>query len=306
MKKILIGLTSVLLVGGCGNVGSVECGGEASTEAVGNLIRSGAEEAVQEVLESGSQLDAFDRSKLASALSKAKIDLSMVRTTRDDPDSSRQFCAAEVKVVFPQSILQAVDEARRNADIESRKQIANRAGLKQTASGFSDTVEYSIQPTDDGGEVIAESDGASALISVLGDMFASYLLSDEIRAANIEQSRAAAEEQARMRAEEAAAQQLEEEQVAASEEYQQAVFEEAKVENKLESQRIAAVWQALPAETREQIAPMQTAWNKKTTARCKVEAAGTSTVVAEVRAAQMRCETEAMRSRVRELSQYTG
>lgn len=304
MKKIFLSAMSVFVLSGCFGGSSTACGSEEAVEAVGNLVREGVEDSVYGSLNSASQLDAFDRSKLSSALEKAKIELTSVRTTRDDPDSSRQFCSADVRIAFPQSILQVVDEARQSAELETRKQISNRAGLKQDASGFTETIEYSVQPTDDGEQIIAESDGASALIAVLGELFSSFMLSDEIRAANIEQSRLAAEEEARMRAEEEAAEQLYQEQMVAESEYEQALLEEAKAENQLAAQRISAVWQAVPASTREQLAPMQSAWNKKTTARCKVEAAGSSTEKNMVRAAQMRCETRAMGDRVRELERY--
>jgi hypothetical protein len=91
---------------------------------------------------------------------------------------------------------------------------------------------------------------------------------------------------------------------AAAAEYAKASAAEAAAANKIAAQELAAVWQAIPADTRKRLAPMQTAWNQKTTARCKVEAAGNSFGRDEMRAAQLAFETRALDARSRELERF--
>jgi len=129
-------------------------------------------------------------------------------------------------------------------------------------------------------------------------------LSDEIRAAKIEQDQFAAQEKAAAAEAEKEQQEIFAESEAAEAEYAKATVAEASTANKLAAQELAAVWQAIPADTRKSLASLQTAWNQKTTARCRVEAAGSATNRDELRAAQLGCETRALGARSKELERY--
>lgn len=299
---ILIGIS--LATSACGGLGSSGCGDEAAREALRNLMDSAIEDSVREKLDADGNLGSFDRATLTSILKKGKMELSSVRTTRDDPDSSRQFCTATIKLSYPMTVIDVIEDARRDAQLEGRKQIANRAGLRVSPTGLEDDLEYSVQPTDDGSETVAETDAASALTDTLGELFATYLLSDEIRSAKIEQDQIASQAKAEAAAAEREQQEIMAESEAAAVEYAKASAAEAAAANKIAAQELAAVWQAIPADTRKRLAPMQTAWNQKTTARCKVEAAGSSSSRDEMRAAQLACETRALNARSNELERF--
>jgi hypothetical protein len=139
---ILIGLS--LATAACSGLGSSGCGDEAAQEALRNLMDSAIEDSVREKLEAGGNLGSFDRATLASILKKGKMELSSVRTTRDDPDSSRQFCSATIKLSYPMSVIEVIEDARRDAQLEDRKQIANRAGLKVTPTGLEDDMNIAF------------------------------------------------------------------------------------------------------------------------------------------------------------------
>ena len=94
------------------------------------------------------------------------------------------------------------------------------------------------------------------------------------------------------------------EEASAYDDYLGAVLAEAREENQLAAQTIAATWEAIPQDRRQQMAAAQNAWNTRTTAQCRLEAAGTSTDRDEVRANQLRCETRAILGRARELERY--
>jgi hypothetical protein len=263
------------------------------------MLKKSIEDKVRKALEDDSQLASYDRGKLSAALSKANLALDDVRTTRDDPDSSRKYCNAKVNLRFPEAILRIIDDARSSAGLEDRSSVANRNGLIHDATGFTSDFEYSIQPTDDGKKVIAESDADSAMAQVVSELFSSYLLSDEIRNAKVSadqaESKRAADERALAAQESAAKGQL-----------ASATLEEAIAENKLAVQRISAVWQSIPPSTRRQLASIQTAWNKRISAQCTVEASGQSTEPSIVKAAKLRCESNALMNRSRELERFAS
>jgi hypothetical protein len=137
------------------------------------------------------------------------------------------------------------------------------------------------------------------MAQVVSELFSSYLLSDEIRNAKVSadqaESKRAADERALAAQESAAKGQL-----------ASATLEEAIAENKLAVQRISAVWQSIPPSTRRQLASIQTAWNKRISAQCTVEASGQSTEPSIVKAAKLRCESNALMNRSRELERFAS
>lgn len=295
---------AVAMLAGCGNLSGESCGGEAAQDAVKQLLLNATADGVRSLLDESSQLGSFDRGKLDAGLARMTVEFADVRTLHDDPDSSRMQCAAKISISYPQSVWRTIDHARTGANAEDRQTVLNRAGITHDASSFSDEFEYSIQPTDDGETVIAEADGDAILIEANSELFATYLLSDEIRRANIESDRQEAEAQAEARAQEEEMAQLAAEEEAAYEDYVGAVLAEVQEENRLAAQTIAATWQAIPQDRRQQMAAAQNAWNARTTAQCRLQAAGTSTERDEIRANQLRCETQAILNRARELERY--
>jgi hypothetical protein len=171
--------------------------------------------------------------------------------------------------------------------------------LDHDASSFSGSLEYSVQPTDDNTKLIAETTAGDALMSVLTELSSTYLLSDQIRSAKIEADKAAAAQAS----EQAAAAQAS---TAAQQQLNQADLDEAANNNKLAAQQIAAVWKNIPQSNRVQMWPGQNAWNKKITAQCTINAAGISVDPVVMRAAKLRCETDAINQRIKELEQYTS
>lgn len=295
--RSILAIAGLLTLAGCGKP-SADCSSAEASSAVSDMLKRSVEDEVRKLLEEGAELASFDRSKLSAALSKAQIELTEVRTTRDDPDSSRKFCDAKVSLKFSQAVIRVIDDARSVAGLEDRASVANRSGLRHDALGFSTELEYSVQPTDDGKKVIAESDGQISLVQALAELFSTYLLSDEIRAAKIESDQIEAKRLAEERS-------LAEQEEAARSQLAEASLEEAKAENRLAVQRIGAVWKAIPQSSRNRLAPIQTAWNKKISAQCTVEASSQSTDPKLVQAAKLRCETSSIFDRATELERFT-
>jgi len=297
--EAFLSVLCIVALSSCSSFSGSKCSSPDAKAAVTQMMQKSTEEKVRKLLDEQSSLAAFDRARLVSALKKGEFTLSEVRTTRSDPDSTRKFCSATLRVSFPEEIWQTIQSARNDAGADSWEKLANRLGLDHDASRFSGMMEYSVQPTDDGSKLIAESDAASPFVELLGELFAGYLRSADIRMAKVEQDKANAQQAA----EQAAIQSQAE---AATKELAAASLSEAQAANKLAAQRIAAVWSTIPRDQRTRLAPVQTAWNRKTSAQCTVEAAGQSTDPTEVRAAKLTCETRALQDRAGELERFAS
>ena len=294
MVRLVMSLLPLALLAGCAGSGT-NCAGENSQNAIKELLVKATEDKVRKGFEDSGELAAYDRSKLHSALSQMKIELKDVRTTRNDPDSSRKFCAASVYVSIPSSVLQIIDAARSGAGLESWDKFANQSGLEHDAGKVWNELEFSVQPTDDRQKLVAQSDAKGTFIDFMSELFGSYLKSDQIRAAKLAQDRAQAEAQGAQLAANRALDSAQKDLTAAD-------LAEAGQNYKLAVQRINAAWRSMSPATRRALTPAQMAWNKRRNAQCTVEAAGHTTDPAGMRALQLKCETQMTNERANQLS----
>ena len=284
-------------LGACDSKIEVECGGEATISAFEDMLRKSLEDSVRNQLDSEGSIDGYDSAKLRSGTKQIKVSLEDVRTIKDDPDSSRKFCSARIQLALPKNVIEAADTTRALADLDDVKKLAHRNRIERSGNKYGQELEYSIQPTDDGKKIIAETDDDSSLFSFLTELFGSYLLSEEVRNRAIEADKLAAEEAREVKMAEEEADGAIKEQAAAN-------LNEAKVANRMAVERVNAVWSSIPKGTKARLLDLQRAWIRKTTAQCKVEASGTSELSADREASRLRCEARAQMERAQQLERF--
>nr|WP_314447365.1 lysozyme inhibitor LprI family protein [uncultured Sphingomonas sp.] len=284
-------LGSSCLLSGCGKP-QIECGSPDAQAVVVDVLkeqvrRSAAKAGEDE--ESGTKLSL---SKIRAAVEQLRITLDAVRTTRDDPNSSKRFCAAKLELTMPVATLDDADRARTALDLQGVAAAADTLGIENGANRFEVSIEYEVQPTDTGDRIFAEVEGLESFSQFVGEVVAFALsrtrLEDGQRNLEAEQSQQrSAEEQALA-------------------EGQQLTLESAQAESKLANQAINVLWQQLPATSRSQLLSAQRTWGRKKDADCKLEGARTSTVSAEMEAARLSCDARYTRERYTYLEQYRG
>lgn len=296
----IIAMSSMLFaVTGCSDTVKVECGGDQTIAAVESMLQKELEKSVRNQLDSEGSLEGYDSAKLRTGTKKVKVTLEEVRTVRDDPDSSRQFCSARVMLKIPDTVVEAADNTRALAKLDNVKKLANQNRVERSGDKYGIEMEYSIQPTDDGNKLIAETDGDSSLFTFLTELFSSYLLSDEVRNNVIEAEKAEAAEAREKRL-------AEEELNGALKSEASANLGEAKVQYKMSMDRINAIWGAIPKSTRNGLLPLQRAWIKKKDAACRVEAAGSDEQTGNREANRLRCDVRMTDARSNQLQRFVS
>jgi uncharacterized coiled-coil protein SlyX len=284
----------VLLLSGCSNKVDVECGGVATKAAIEVMLQKSLENSVRNQLDSEGSLGGYDSSKLRIGTSQIKVSLEEVRTIKVDPDSTRKFCAARLQLMLPNNVIEAADSTRALANMDDVKKLAHLNRIERSGNKYGRELEYSIQPTDDGKKIIAETDNDSSIFSFLTEVFASYLSSEAVKNQVIETNKIVAQEAQEEKLAEGEARAAEQEQALAN-------LNEAKVQNRMANERINAVWANIPNKTKNRVRDLQRAWIRKVAAECKVEAAGKSEFSAEREAIRLRCDTRAQYDRADKL-----
>jgi hypothetical protein len=290
MKLVrFLGLAAMLSVlAGCNAEvfgGGADCGSDEAQQLIDQLVKEELEFAVQSELDSSKELGSYDATQLENAIDRIKLRVEDVRSSQDSPGSSRLSCRATLLIALPKAVESTTNEARALAEMGTVRDIANRYKVKRRSGKYASEFEYFVQPTDDGSKLFAEIDGNSASLDFLGEVLGSYLLADEIRDEKIKADRAKAEEE---RQEREADQAVNAEAAAA--------LKAAKVERKLASDAIGAVWDAMPEGAKKSINELHEAWIGEMTAKCAAEAAGSDERAAMREATKLECETRLVRN----------
>lgn len=288
---ILGAISCALVVGACDKLGTAtsSCSSADASAVTLDIIRDEIIRRAGEVGEDGPQIL---KSKIRASVKQLKMSLEDIRTSKDDPNSSKKFCTATVKVIAPAQMVLDADETREMAELNSVEALADNANVRKEANAFLAEVEYNVQPTDDGDKVFAEIESGEEAIGFLGELVQDHLLKSAVLDATAQAQRLEAERNAAIES--------------AARDMQSASLEEARATNRSAVEAINAIWKAMPADARQQLLPLQRAWIKKTEATCKLEAAAQATDSAGMEVARLNCESRAQQERAQYLQRYAS
>ena len=236
---------SALAMAGCAKE-QATCSGKDGIDVVRSIIQEAAEKSLaEEKRDDGSAV--FNAASARATFSKMTITIENIRTSKEDPDSTKVFCEGSIKIVVPPDVLQSAEEGRKLANFGTVSALASTTSMEQSANAFSKSVEYSVQPTDDGEKVYAELD-PHAVAQFMSDLVGSSLLKPMLEAKKIEEAKAA---EAGRQAAETQRLENEQQQEQLRTEQNAANLSVAQEQNTLANQAINELWKNISEEERE-------------------------------------------------------
>ena len=284
----LTALCSAIGLAGCGHggLGGTTCSSDDAMAATGKLIKTQVEaDAIAKVKQDDGSYT-VPASSIRASVALLKVTLDEIRTIKSDPNSSKKFCTANAKVVFPLNVIDEADKARSLSNQDTVEKLADASDVQRNADSFTFSADYDVQPTDNKQETFAESDSLDPQLQFLSDVIVYALLKPALQNQQIIQQQQAAQQQGLK--------------IQAS----QAALAQATADNKLSNQTINAAWNAIDPDTRSQILADQRAWIASKAANCSVQAAAASTDPTDREAARLKCDTSANSDRMTWLRQY--
>lgn len=268
------------------------CSSQEGIELVGQIISDAAEKTLTDQKQSDGS-PAFDGASVRATLSKIAIAVENIRTAKEDPNSTKVFCEGSIKISVPPELLKKAEEGRELASLGTVAVLASANSLEQSANVFTKSIEYNVQPTDDGKKIFAELTAPKPMSEFVSEVVGSIIIKPIIEANKIQQAKA--EESERLQAEE-------QEKKQRAEQIEMALSQ-AKQDNVLASQAIGELWKSIPEDERKSMLDAQRAWIKKKELDCKVDAAAKSTDPSEKEIYRLNCDTAATTARVSEIQQ---
>ena len=271
---------------------AVQCTAASAQEPVVGIVKEQLERAVSTAVRKDNGARAVSLSKIRAAIAQLVIGIDDIRTSKEDPNSTKRFCTGTLKIRFPGDTLNDADSARANNGLGSISDLADGDDIERHADSFTAPIEFNVQPTDAGDKVFAETESGNNMFSFAAQVLASGLLKASMADAKRSQQQVADEQAAT--------------QNAALAEQRNANLASAKTDNQLAVQTIGAMWRTLAPETRARLLPLQKAWIRKKGADCQVEAASASTDPSAMEVTRLACDTRAEQERATWLQQYRG
>ncbi len=268
------------------------CSDDASKAALEQAVRNGLEKVIVARSKDGDGKQVVGFSVIRAAIANLKLVFENIRTTKEDPNSTKKFCTGNLKIVFGTQVFADADKAREIAGLTSLTDATDTAGMEKGVDYLKGDLDYSVQPTDDGAKIVAEFASADAKLDVFGEVVAASLLRSGLETTQ--------------RLDKENAQLAEKQQQDAMNASNRARIEEAAIGRRSADEALSAVWRGLEPATRQQLLPEQRAWIKRKDATCKVQGLESSTDPTEQQLTTINCVASETRTRTNELQNYFG
>lgn len=297
MKKALLLLGTCVLLGGCLDKQETSCSGESTQALIKDILTDGINKAIGKNGQNAERdmQNAFDGAKIRALVSQLNFSVVDVRTTKNDPDSSKKFCAGTLNITLPADYIRDANKARELMSLASLEKFAQDSGTKLEANRVEESIEYSVQPTDDGKKLFASLDNGSKSSAFTADILTAVLVKGVLEKRQLEVAKAEAENASREQQQAAEQAQVQ---------HELAAIAVQKARQKLDDANgaINLVWQSASKERRSQLLAEQRIWLKQRDLECKLKASQTTDEGgSEKEQARLGCETEMTLARINEL-----
>jgi uncharacterized protein YecT (DUF1311 family) len=283
----IVALSAALLMAACGRP-QASCSSPDSQAALRATLRDSLERSVQAKSKDAKGKAYVGTSKIGAAIADLKLVVENIRTTREDPNSTRKFCTGNLKAVFGTQALADADKAREIAGMANLSSAADSADIERGPDYLQGDLDYSVQRTDDGSKVVVEIDRSGGKLNVFAEALAGSLLRPILESSQRTEQASMADKR-RQGAQAAAG---------------KAAVEQATTELRWAEIALTNVWDALPAQPRQTMTLQQTSWKERKQASCRLEGRQRSSDATEQQVATLKCMRRETLERVADLQEY--
>ncbi|WP_168787575.1 lysozyme inhibitor LprI family protein [Paraburkholderia aromaticivorans] len=268
MKK-LVTLLLVATLAACSQQQEVACNGDDAKSVVTSILKDQLIKQVTSDFAGQTSVAAsnVDGSLIRATVEKISIAIDDVLTSKSDPNSTKKFCSATLKLEVASDVVANSDVARSMLSLTSSHQQALQAGVDFDANTIKAPFDYNVQPTDDGKKLYGSTSENNAALTFASTLIEQSLLKDALAKQKADQA-----QQQQQQALQAQQQQAEIAQ--AQEAESQATLQKAQADIKAANDAINVVWNAGSKEWRQGMLPEQRLWLAQRENDCKIKALG--------------------------------
>ncbi len=182
MKKLAIYISAVLAalsLSGCGKP-KIICSNQEGVALVGQIVTDEANKILAN-LKLDDEGQVLDVGIVKSALESLVITVENIRTSKEDPNSTKVSCEASLKVTVSANLLNDAEAGRKLLGAETIVKKAHSANFEPSLNTFTRSIEYTLQPTDDGTKIVAQLVNAKALAEFISELVGPAVLKPSVQ-----------------------------------------------------------------------------------------------------------------------------
>ena len=308
----LLSLSAIVGLTGCDKITSlgkneVKCGDPAAMEMVNSLLEKQIQSEAKDI--AGYQGTRVDSAGLRASISQIAFALDNIRTSKKDPQSTKNFCTATLTTKLDGELIKRANFVRDYQGQPNLSEEAFQQDLEMDANTIEYELEYAVQLTDDGKKIFVELQNGSELINFVSVAVTDAIQRNAIQALKAQEIKgdaiaASVDRQASANTEAAVLAASSEAHAQAADEIAAIAAEQAKVKATMDFKRseFNKLWNKASKETQESMMDDQKAWVESRDQICLDRAREVSPERQEIE--RMECITELLSERYYEVKEY--
>ena len=145
---------------------NANCSSPTAIDLVREIVTEAVETEVRAANKGLPENRRLDLSKVRALAGEIQFELLDVLTAKNDPNSTKKFCEAQLTMRVPSSTLDAANQQRKERGQVRIQTMAEDENFKIDLDKFSTNVSYSVQPTDDGKKIYVNLENAKRIQSL--------------------------------------------------------------------------------------------------------------------------------------------
>jgi hypothetical protein len=161
-----------LLFTGCDSLNKLTSDGKSEQwgSCDDNSTFSAMQDTIRKSFEDKAKTEGLSVSEARAFYSQLKITVDQVRTTKNDPSSTKKFCSGRINISIPVPILQKLEEKYKKANSSELRKAIEDGRWEVNANVISTGSDFDVQPSDDKKwlfTTLTQADVISSELSVL-------------------------------------------------------------------------------------------------------------------------------------------
>lgn len=309
---VILSLPILLGLSGCDKVGAftssaAKCGDETSIELVNSLLEERLQTDVKDI---ASYEDVrINSASLRASASQVRFALDDIRTTKKDPNSTKEFCTATLTTSLDAEMIKRANFVRTYYEQAELDEGAFQQDLTMDGNTLTYDLEYAVQPTDDGKKTFGQLQNGTELSEFLATAVVNSMQKNDVQAQKARDQKANAQNAIAER--QAAEEEVAEAQRSMATAQREAASsiaaisaEQAKVKATMDYKRneFNTLWKTASAETRQSLTAGQKEWVAERDNTCTERARSADYERQEI--VRMECVTELLGERYYQVKEY--
>lgn len=311
LRFAVLPLTILLGLSGCDKISTisentVKCGDDSSLQLVQSLLEDSTQSRVKNIASNEGVLT--DSAGLRASSSKVHFTLEDIRTSQTDPNSTKVFCVAALSTTLDSELIERANFVTNYYEQSNLSEKAFQQDIDMDGNTIKYSLEYSIQPTDDGVNIYGQLQNGSELIDFIGTAVVNAIQKSSVQAIKARQQKADVEnaiaEKIALEEEYLIAQAEAIASLESANELATISAEQAKSKATMDYKRneLNTLWNTASAEIKESLAASQKEWVKERDELCIARAREGEAARQEI--IRMECVTEIISERYYHLKEY--